>query len=235
MSTYSGSLHLWNWTTGKRIGQWKFNSRIRTIESAAFSQEDTETVFIHQQASYRDTIRDEVVVHNFKLKDGIMKKLDNKIIHHTTEGLKAFKVYLQGKVVLISYSNSLWIGERKTMQIPTVGEIVYTFRELTTTEPITCFDARIEIQESSAIYTKKGKIIQPAPYIVDAAIGLSDGRILLYEDVLQKLIAFENSSLDVNDRLERIFHWHRRPVGVVKWSLDGKSNHVVCTLSLRLT
>ena len=55
---------------------------------------------------------------------------------------------------------------------------------------------------------------------VDVVLGLQDGAILVYEDVLFQLVGNDKGSKSSNITSRRL-HWHRDAVSSVKWSRDG--------------
>lgn len=87
----------------------------------------------------------------------------------------------------------------------------YSFLEIKTSFDATCLDGRVSHVDAPK---KKGKHVEE----LTVAVGNPEGAILIYEDV------FSATRPDGVSLTPRTLHWHREPVGSVKWSHDGKSS-----------
>ncbi|KAK0925328.1 NET1-associated nuclear protein 1 [Friedmanniomyces endolithicus] len=86
----------------------------------------------------------------------------------------------------------------------------YIWVELLMTTAVTCMDARVI---ESASTSKKDK----RPARISLALGKTDGKIHLYDDVTSVFADHRQASLPT----PRVLHWHREAVSAVKFSRDG--------------
>ena len=85
----------------------------------------------------------------------------------------------------------------------------FYWRELRLPSEISTFDARSSMEHRAGNAPK-----------VDIAVGVDSGEIMLYEDLLFKLMGKEGKKT-TTDIAPRNLHWHRSAVNSVKWSVDG--------------
>ncbi|KAK5146855.1 NET1-associated nuclear protein 1 [Rachicladosporium monterosium] len=86
----------------------------------------------------------------------------------------------------------------------------YVWVEIPMSIAVTCVDARIVESNSTS---KKDKRLAR----MSLALGKSDGKILLYDDVTSVFAGHSQASLPT----PRTMHWHREAVSAVKFSRDG--------------
>ncbi|KAK0839531.1 NET1-associated nuclear protein 1 [Friedmanniomyces endolithicus] len=86
----------------------------------------------------------------------------------------------------------------------------YVWVEIPMSIAVTCLDARIVESNSTS---KKDKRLAR----MSLALGKSDGKILLYDDVTSVFAGHSQASLPT----PRTMHWHREAVSAVKFSRDG--------------
>jgi NET1-associated nuclear protein 1 (U3 small nucleolar RNA-associated protein 17) len=123
------------------------------------------------------------------------------------------KVLDEGKILVLYAGDRLLLGQRTRK--PEEGPADYTWREVSLPHKTTTIDARCHAIATS---TKKKRSA------VDIVVGSQNGSILIYDDVLFRLVSKERNPRD-DDIVSRRFHWHRNEVLTVKWSLDG--NYVI--------
>ncbi|KAK0794199.1 NET1-associated nuclear protein 1 [Friedmanniomyces endolithicus] len=86
----------------------------------------------------------------------------------------------------------------------------YIWAELPMSTAVTCMDARVIESDSTS---KKDK----RPARISLAVGKTDGKIHLYDDVTSVFADHRQASLPT----PRVLHWHREAVSAVKYSRDG--------------
>ncbi|KAK3066962.1 hypothetical protein LTS18_001387, partial [Coniosporium uncinatum] len=132
--------------------------------------------------------------------------------------LHTFVVLSEGKVVVAATRDTVLIGIQEHKSAVFLKDVRFIWRELRSNDPITCIEAR-ERPRTGLNKDTKGK-----SRIIDLVIGLIRGEMIIYEDVLYKLIAAEQpKKANAADTAfsPRKLHWHREAVSTIKWSLDG--------------
>lgn len=216
-ATKSGTVFSWDWKTGQLVGEWKVGDSISNIVIDTIGP-NAQTV-IYTQEFNLETGNAVIKAHeiNEPREDGVISDVAPATILSHRGKIGSFQVHLDGRVIVVALQNGILVGERHIMESWALGSLNYTWRELTVTDAVTSFDVRIRILSES---WKQDFSHRQAPK-VDVAIGRKGGEVTVYEDILTKLIRFEHHLAPPEDRLPHQFHWHRRPVGSVRWSLDG--------------
>jgi NET1-associated nuclear protein 1 (U3 small nucleolar RNA-associated protein 17) len=194
IATSHGSVFLFDWTSGHRIMRWHSKgllSQLVTLQSQVLAVS-------HQQGAKESTI-DTRTLDMSNSRQGLgfelLKRADlNPNIHYSEDA----------NVLVATARNRLllgWCKDKATAQ--------FEWRELRVPGGIASFDVRAFMERKSV----------GTPH-VDVAVGSRSGEIMVYENLLFKMIGREkqNQSLDIS---ARILHWHRRAVNTVKWSRDG--------------
>ncbi|KIW34923.1 uncharacterized protein PV07_01664 [Cladophialophora immunda] len=205
VSSSRGLVSLWDWTAAAVIG--KCNAGNASLQVLPLcQQEDKETILVLQidaQGSRRLAAYSvNTILGNFTESDTVLQRINLS---------PCFKSYAQGTVLLACVENQLLIGQ---CQGTAEGQLDFTYiwREITVPGFITSFDAQVN--------SGKSKTSRKVPFL-DVVIGLNDGAIVHYEDILFKLIGKEKKNkASTEDIVGRKLHWHRTAVNTVKWSRD---------------
>lgn len=203
VSNGRGLVSLCNWTTGVKLGEADTGMGLQQVLPLR-SWEGKELVLLLQEEPQR---KRSAVVYSVDTSSGEFSEMDT--ILRKTDLLPCIRSYAQGTVLIACAGASLLIGQF-TGSIDDKLDLTYTWREISLSETITCFDGQVN--------SGKSKSSRKTPFL-DVVVGLSKGAILQYEDLLFKLIAKEKKN-SVEDVLARKLHWHRAAVNSVKWSRD---------------
>lgn len=209
VSTRGGFLSKWNWTTGRKLREWRTKRDLlelfpivageppRNKDCIILLHNDGEG---HRELSHCDL--NQVSDRPLDLV-GLRELHDSGVGVTSMDGGKILIVCVGDKLMFCSSSASL------ALTSPSAGTCVW--REVTVPGKIVSFDARARRESSTA----KSRLA------VDVVVGLQDGAILVYDDILFKLIGKERG-VEGAKTMSRRLHWHRDAVSSVKWSRDGK-------------
>ncbi|KAI1609417.1 WD40-repeat-containing domain protein [Exophiala viscosa] len=202
VSTSRGLLSVWDWTSGKTLGKHDTKRGLYQILPVQ-SKDGKETVLALQENEGKGQ---SIVAYTV---DDSQKFAENRTILRRTSRHSRIKAYAQGSILVVAAVDKLLIAQS---QITADGDLDldYTWRETTVSGTIVSFDAYINLGKSRN--TRKIPIL-------DVAVGLHNGVIAQYEDVLSNLIAKEKKS-STESVITRKLHWHRTEVNTVKWSRD---------------
>lgn len=194
---------LWDWTTGQEMAQAETEKRLRRVLPLA-SNANKEIILALRHGEDKSS---SVVAYT-------ADHTDREFGLATTILQRSFSItsivsYAEGNVLIASSAGKILIGYSQDV----IGEgqqLTYTWRELSINGPVTAFDAQVRPQIS--------KTERKVP-IVDLVVGFHTGIIMLYQDLLYKLIGKEKKKNN-EDVIPRKLHWHRTAVNTVKWSRD---------------
>ena len=143
------------------------------------------------------------------------------VVLETSTPLSDLKVIAGGKIIVAWAGDRLLVGNTATpLTTSSFGSAKYVWREVKLPVCATCLDIRFtppsgkQSAKSSARASNLGKL--------DVALGESGGSILMYYDILNRLLQRENGETE-NNLVSNRLHWHRKAVKAVKWSRDGKT------------
>ncbi|KAK4937341.1 NET1-associated nuclear protein 1 [Elasticomyces elasticus] len=202
VSNSRGILSVWDWTLGKILGKHDTKRGLYQILPVQ-SKDGKETVLVLQENEGKGQ---SIVAYTV---DDSQKFAESRTILQRTSRHSRIKTYAQGSILVVAAVDKLLIGQS---QITADGnlDLDYTWRETTVSGTIVSFDACINLGKSRN--TRKIPIL-------DVAVGLQNGVISQYEDVLSNLISKEKKS-STESVITRKLHWHRTEVNTVKWSRD---------------
>ncbi|OCK83884.1 WD40 repeat-like protein [Lepidopterella palustris CBS 459.81] len=224
VATASGRILLWDWDTGSKPIHWELGTTICGIATTALEGSPHDVVYTHETGDYHI-----INAHNFR--SGPEKsKTELKLVLESKTPIQSFQVMPGGSIIVVALQRSIMIGTTPKPTTATLQDFVYTWRECKLPQFITAFDACIRsgADPSAKSSTSQKSSSQPQGESLDLAIGGVDGAILVFEDILRKLIRIENPrkpQTEAEDLTPQRLHWHREAVGAVKWSLDG--NYVI--------
>lgn len=206
LSRLSGMLQLWDWTKGQRQEQWKCQKNLIKITAVV-----TESPSQYKVLTIHGALDEEIkLVKSFVSKSSILP--DAEVLLLSKQGhWSGCKSVDNANVLFLSFGKQLVIGQLLPVS-KAPNEKAYTWREVKVPQPIESMD--IQIRERP-----KTSGSGPAK-MIDVVIGCIDGVIIMYEDLLYRLIGREKSMKDIEISSRRM-HWHRQEVNTVRWSRDG--------------
>ncbi|KAK5051621.1 hypothetical protein LTR84_003273 [Exophiala bonariae] len=196
-------ISLWDWTTSQKLGQTATQNRLRRILPMAFDGKEETVLALRHGEEKSSSVVAYSVDHT-----GQQCNLATTILERPFS-IMNIASYAAGSVLIASSAGKILLGY--SQDIPSNGQqLSYTWRELSMSGFITSFDARVRP------YKAKGARRVP---IVDLVVGFQSGTIMIYQDLLFRLIGKEKST-DKEDITPRKLHWHRSAVNAVRWSRD---------------
>lgn len=201
----------WNWDSGKRLARW--GTPYSNIAADVSSGEEG-AVASYTIGAQKDGKRQVIVS---ALAD---KKLPDTVALETSEQINSIQVAHQGRTIVVSDGNRLFLGTTSKVDLETPESTKYSWREATLPVSVTC----IHVRENPDA-PKSSKV----PDAVDLVIGEGNGSILIYQDISNTLFG-RNSDKKSSPRK---LHWHRSAVSTVQWSKDGMSFSI--TYPIRFT
>ncbi|KAK7554656.1 quinon protein alcohol dehydrogenase-like superfamily [Phyllosticta citricarpa] len=218
VSDAAGFTVLWDWVNGKKIARWDLSSRVRGIATAPYNEGNgnmVETLFVCERGEYST-----ITAHRLRRpKDG--KNSEAIPLLRTKKPITGFTVAAAGNAIVASFKDALMVGKAKENAVATLQDLTFVWRELRCKSPITSMDLRVGRQSSTQTPAKSAGKIKES---VNVAIGCHDGSILVYDDIVNKLVQLEQVKKEnqaSQTLAPRRLHWHRYPVSTVKWSLEG--------------
>ena len=220
LATTTGNILCWDWEVGQLAGQWHIGSRISSIIAVADNDEADDVIY-----TLRKTKRCLIEKHtpdNCKEQG----KLKSQRLLDVARPLQTVQILARGDIIVTAYSGGLYVGELLKQGPGPSDNLLYTWREVSCIEPLTCFEARyIPSKAIASVKKEKGSSRKVATSNLDIAIGGVRGAIIVLRNFLAKLKveAQDSDNLPVSSDLlaPRILHWHREAVGALKWSRDG--------------
>jgi NET1-associated nuclear protein 1 (U3 small nucleolar RNA-associated protein 17) len=210
VSCSDGQISIWDWTSGSSIAKFNGSKCVRQIIPLQ-SQEANEAILLLQDDGIGSS---NLVIY---LADMSRRKFTEKETVLRGSALSpCVRSYGQGRVLVACTADKLLVGQSQLVEGGKL-EFSYTWRELIVPGPITSLDAQLNSGNS--------KTSRKVPYL-DVVVGLDDGAMMHYEDILFKLIGKEKKNkTSAADITARKLHWHRTAVNTVKWSRDG--NYII--------
>ncbi|KAF1959628.1 WD40 repeat-like protein [Byssothecium circinans] len=215
----TGIVTLWDWTDGSKVGRWDIGTNVRHLAIVKQPNAHQDLLFAHEAGNSHS-----ITVHALRTKRDAPLETESKRILKASKPVTGIQVFLQGKIVVISTADRIFIGKRTKLQKTNLQDFEYTWREFETSKRVTTFGAHVRIPDGD----KVTKPQQDQRAHLDLAIGQEDGAILLFEDIFTSFVTIERSQKEKSAKaigLESLrpkrLHWHRDAVGSVKWSSDG--------------
>ena len=206
VSRSSGTVQYWDWTNGQRQEQWKVPADLLKIVGVMVEAPGQyKLLTIHGASGDTTKLMQSVVSASSSSPD------QEELILSKQGFWSGCRFVDNGNVLFLAFGKQLVIG-----QLPTISkgsnDKAYTWREVMVPEPIRSMDVQIR-DRSNTVKSSSVKM-------TDVVIGCQDGSIIVYEDLLYRLIGREKGIRDT-EILSRRLHWHRQEVNTVKWSRDG--------------
>jgi NET1-associated nuclear protein 1 (U3 small nucleolar RNA-associated protein 17) len=206
VSRLSGLVQYWDWTKGQRQEQWQVSADLLKIVGVMVEAPGQyKLLTIHGALGDTTKLMQSVVSASSSLPD------QEEVILSREGYWSACKFVDKGKVLFVASGKQLAIGQLLPVSKGS-NDKAYTWREVMVPEPIKSMDVQVR---------DRPKTINSSPVkMTDVVIGCKDGSIIVYEDLLYRLIGRVKGIRDI-EILSRRLHWHRQEVNTVKWSRDG--------------
>lgn len=215
-STIYGSITRWDWQSGTEAQVCKKPYAVIAIDPQIpdGSHGDVD-VFLFALCQKGKGLREISVVLD---SDG-RSKGKTLVVLETSTPLSGMKVVAGGKIIVAWAGDRLLVGLTPSQLTPgSFTSAKYVWREVKLPVCATSVDIRFT---AAASKPKKNPVRAEGTGNLDIALGESGGSILIYYDILNRLLQREDSEMEdslVSNRL----HWHRKAVKAIKWSKDGK-------------
>ena len=204
VATSSGYISTWDWTQGEQVRRWKSKSGLGRIQSLHTAGRSQRVLAIQGGPRGSHTTVSMLDLERKSHDAGTTSALLNR------QGLEFDVRLFENTGVIVSRTRRhLVLGYCPGFGSDESAPSSFYWRELRVPSEIVSFDVRSTTEHRSGSTPR-----------VDVAVGVESGEILLYEDLLFKLIEKEKKKADA-EVSARILHWHRRAVNSVKWSQDG--------------
>ncbi|KAL1848842.1 NET1-associated nuclear protein 1 [Paecilomyces lecythidis] len=216
--TSSGSVRKWDWTSGRQISSWETSCKTFSASICSIDVDEAVLDALYSLRQRKDGRRELSIT---ILKDGNADAEHAGFVAlETSRSVKHITLSNQGRVVVISDGQHIFVGDGKAGASVSPESLHYTWRELSLPVTATCFDVRESLPAEGS--KSAGSRAKPAAPAVDLVLGESSGSILIYHDVVNSLSRRENSQeTEGRSLVFRKLHWHRGAVMAVRWSRDG--------------
>lgn len=142
------------------------------------------------------------------------------VVLETSTPLSDMKVVSGGKIIVAWAGDRLLVGlTASQLTSGSFTSLKYVWREVRL--PVCATSVDIRFSGRALKQSKKTQMRSEGVGNLDIALGESGGSILIYYDILGRLLQRENNDMEDNLVSNRL-HWHRKPVKTIKWSRDGK-------------
>lgn len=207
VSTRSGSIVQWNWESGAEIQTQKKPYPVVAIDIASSDHE--QFLFALCEADSRNG---QISINVPSDDPGGWK---SATVLTTNSPLRDVIAVAGGRMVFAWASDRLLVGHTTgPLAASALESTTYTWREHRLPVHATCLDVRVPSASEQSLASKS-----ELPR-ADVVLGESGGSILIYNDILGRLVRSEKGDADSNLISSRL-HWHRKAVKAVRWSKDG--------------
>jgi NET1-associated nuclear protein 1 (U3 small nucleolar RNA-associated protein 17) len=215
-----GTISLWNWSEGDKLASVNYGCKVFAFDVAAVEEFAADTLFLIVKSREGQVSQSHIASVMFAHRQTANSQASLDQLSATYNELSHIQVLDQGRVIFAASETTLVIGwspRRRGKEFKDQEEILkHQWKVVGFPEGLSCFDARYfpNTTQSKDIETKTAST---KPNSFSIAIGSKQGIIYVYSDILD-IFRDDKKSLK-----PRKLHWHRHPVGSLKWSLDGKS------------
>ncbi|OJD14429.1 hypothetical protein AJ78_05230 [Emergomyces pasteurianus Ep9510] len=222
LSTLSGAILKWDWTSGEHIETWNTAHKIYAIDiCSGSSSQDSPDEDIVVSMSGANSGKKEISMHA----KGGSDTWNTRGIRELSKTANNFRVSADGRVLIVIAGDQLTVGYASKLRLEALDSIKYTWLEITLPVSVTSSDIRERSLSDQASTSSKPSTSSPASRVVDLVLGSKSGAILIYNDILNSLLRTENKSDAGTNLVTTRLHWHRNAVKTVKWSRDG--NYII--------
>lgn len=209
----SGQISKWDWITGKPV--FHRGRPYKTISSDLTFHETQNT---RRTVSYllQESKEGKRQISRTCLDDS---ESPDVVVLESNRRITDFKVTQNGRVIMAWNSDYLLIGTANAGDMGASISIEYTWKEVALPVKATCLDVREDLDTySTAIQESTAR---RRTGTIDIVLGESGGSILILNDAVNSFPNSGDAHQGGKRPTFRRFHWHRQPVGAVRWSRDG--------------
>ncbi|OAX81236.1 hypothetical protein ACJ72_04421, partial [Emergomyces africanus] len=229
LSTLSGAILKWDWTSGEHIETWHTSHKIYAIDICSGSSgQDSPDEDIVVSMSGVVPGKTEISIHA----KGGSDTWNTRVIRDISTTASKLRASADGRVLIVIDGDQLVVGYTARLRLDALDSIKYTWLEVTLPISVTCSDIRERSPSDQPSSSSKSSTSSLASRAVDLVLGGKSGAILTYNDVLNSLLQTENKSDAGTYLVTNRLHWHRNAVKTVKWSRDGGSETVIVQYQL---
>lgn len=208
VSTLGGSIFKLDWTTGRRLCQWRTRPGLLRIFGIPSSQPPDDTDRILLINSILDGDRE---LSQCELGQSSDTLLEVSVLQRAHRFVPRVIALDSGKMLVACADDKLMLCSTGTsFAVPRASSDDYVWREIPLPGKVVSFDAR-QRQEPASGKTRS---------VVDVVVGLANGLIVAYDDMSR--ITGKERRAQGSEITPRRLHWHRDAVCSVKWSQDGE-------------
>lgn len=218
VSTNMGSIERWDWTEGKRLEYWNISAPIYSLATMNLSIDKSSDALVYTVD--RKGEGPWMLTAHRLLGGSEASKTDLGTLLKFSEPLTFIKILDSGRIIVVTSGQRLIVGSCERPNPDPLKDLSYVWRDLDCPEWITSVDVRMRPYD-----IKKPRVSKTTFHgAIDVAVGTLKGKIILYDDLLGKLLRIENGTKGSqgNGANSRFLHWHRTAVLALKWSADGR-------------
>lgn len=214
--TSDGTISLWNWIIGEQLASVNFGCRIYGLDVAAVEGSHADTLFLiakSNEGSGQSHIASVVFAHQ----QTTASQASLEQLSATYSELSHIQILDSGRVIFAASRDTVVLGwsQRLRGNLNTKDEVFkHKWKGIAFPEELTCLHARFNPRLDESKDKPKSALKSNA---YSLAIGSTQGMIYVYDDILS---IFQDGKRPTPK--PRKLHWHRNPVGAIKFSLDGK-------------
>ncbi|KAF2663735.1 WD40 repeat-like protein [Microthyrium microscopicum] len=214
----NGEVQVWDWMAPSKLASVQIGHQI-TAFATCLSKDEQQVVlvFVHPETETSNGTST-IALHTIDPLAAQDGPSNPAVLWESEQSLSRIQIFDHGQTIFAMSPTGLVIGSTKEddPEIST-NSLQHDWFPMLVTDGVTCFDVRQDspiMKPSANIDKAESKIT----FTYNLAVGTGDGSIFVYNDIVQKLQA-------KSDLISRRLHWHRLPVGAVRWSKDG--NYII--------
>lgn len=219
LSTNRGSIEKWDWVEGIRLEYWKIPTPIHNLATSSSRSDETPNDLVYT-VDENDKRQWRLTVHRL-LGGEEASKTDLGTLIKSSTLFTSVKITENGRIIVLTSGSRLIVGISDKPNLASLKDVVYVWRELNCLDWISTIDIQTRPFEMSSTRAKEKAVGFDGA--LDVAVGILRGQIIIYDDLLKKLIEKESQNrMDKNKAVSsQRLHWHRTAVLALKWSKDG--------------
>lgn len=219
LSTNTGSIEKWDWVEGVRLEYWHISTSVYNLATASYRSDETPNDLVYTVDKNGEG-QWMLTVHRL-LGGEEASKTDLGTLNKSSAPFTSVKIAENGRIVVLTSGSRLIVGSSDKPNLASLKDVVYVWRELNCSEWISTMDIRTRPFEMSS--TKAKGAVLGFDGALDVAVGGLRGQIVIYDDLLNRLIQKEGDHKPQMKKglSSQQLHWHRTAVLALKWSKDG--------------
>jgi NET1-associated nuclear protein 1 (U3 small nucleolar RNA-associated protein 17) len=218
-----GTISLWNWLSGEEIMSVNYGCQVFAFALAAVEDTEADTLFLIVKSNESQKSQSHIASVIFAHRQNADSQTSLEQLSATYNALSCIQVHDQGRVIFAASLDTVVIGwsPRRRGKNAHDDVLKHMWKSIGFPEGLTCLDAHYFANSSTTKDSIDTKLPSTKSNTFSIAIGSQQGVIYVYDDILH-VFREEKEKRPLQPLKPRKFHWHRNPVGSVKWSLDGK-------------